>query len=64
MGIFINSNKAKLDNLIIIVDYNKIQALTSLENGLPLKNLYSKFKSFNCNVISVKGHSFKDLQKL
>jgi len=58
------ATKHKLDNLIIIVDYNKIQALTSLENGLPLKNLYLKFKSFNCSVVSVKdGHSFKDLQK-
>ena len=58
------ATKQKLDNLIIVVDYNKIQALTSLENGLPLKNLYSKFKSFNCDVISVKnGHSFKNLQK-
>ena len=64
LGVLLIATKHKLDNLIIIVDYNKIQALTSLENGLPLKNLYLKFKSFNCNVVSVKdGHSFKDLQK-
>ena len=41
--------KHKLDNLIIIVDYNKIQALSRLEDALPLKNLKSKFQSFNCD---------------
>ena len=58
------SSKLKLDNLIILVDYNKIQALTILKDGLPLKNLYEKFKSFNCNVVNIKnGHSFKDIKK-
>ncbi len=56
--------KHKLDNLIIIVDYNKIQALSRLEDALPLKNLKSKFQSFNCNCIDVKnGHSFKSIIK-
>ena len=56
------ASKHNLDNLIIIVDYNKVQALTTLEEGLPLNNLKSKFKSFNCNCISVKdGHNFKEL---
>ncbi len=51
--------KHKLDNLFVIIDYNKIQALTKLDDGLPLKNLSSKFKSFNWNCIRVKnGHSF------
>jgi len=59
------ATKHKLDNLVIVVDYNKIQALTTLDNGLPLKNLHSKFKSFNCDVISVKdGHSFNNLEKV
>ena len=31
--------KHQLDNLVIIIDYNKIQALTTLEDGLPLHNL-------------------------
>ena len=56
------SSKHKLDNLVVIVDYNKIQALSCLEDALPLKSLISKFKSFNCNCIEVKnGHSFADL---
>ena len=33
-----------LDNLVVIVDYNKIQALTTLDEGLPLDNLPAKFE--------------------
>ena len=56
--------KNKLDNLVLIVDYNKIQALTTLEEGLPLNNLNAKFKAFNWNVINISnGHSFKALIK-
>ena len=58
------SAKHKLDNLIILVDYNKIQALTTLKDGLPLDSLFNKFKSFNCNVINIKnGHSFNEIKK-
>ena len=54
--------KHNLSNLLVIVDYNKIQALTTLEEGLPLNNLSEKFKSFNWNCIEVKdGHSFDSI---
>ena len=54
--------KHKLNNLIILVDYNKIQALTTLSEGLPLNNLEKKFKSFNINCINVKNaHSIQEL---
>ena len=33
------ASKHKLNNLIILIDYNKIQALDYLEDALPLKNL-------------------------
>lgn len=58
------ATKHKLNNLIVIVDYNKIQALSKLEDALPLDNLYKKFKAFNCNCVNVAdGHSFKQLIK-
>ena len=54
--------KHKLDNLIIVVDYNKLQALSTIEEALPLESLSKKFKAFNCNCIEIKnGHSFKSL---
>jgi transketolase len=54
--------KHKLDNLIVMIDYNKIQALSSLEEGLPLDNLEAKFEAFNWNVVDIKdGHSFDEI---
>lgn len=57
------ASKHKLDNLIVIIDYNKLQALSKLQDALPLDNLIKKVQSFNCNCIEVKnGHSFKSLE--
>ena len=54
--------KHKLNNLIVLIDYNKIQALTRIDDALPLHNLLAKFKSFNWNCREVKnGHSFSSL---
>jgi len=56
--------KHKLNNLIILVDYNKIQALSKLKDALPLNNLRNKFEAFNSNCIEIKnGHSFSELTK-
>ena len=57
-------DKFKLNNLVILVDYNKIQALTSLNEGLPLDNLIKKFNAFNIDTINIKdGHSFSEMKK-
>ena len=51
-----------LDNLVVLVDYNKIQALDILDDALPLDNLSAKFKSFNWDCLEINnGHSFKEL---
>lgn len=56
------STKHKLDNLFILIDYNKLQALSKLDDALPLESLHKKFLSFNCNCINVKnGHSFNQI---
>ena len=56
--------KHKLNNLIILIDYNKIQALTTLEKGLPLNKLENKIKAFYCDCINIKkGHSFNSIVK-
>ena len=51
----------KLDNLIIIIDYNKIQSLDFIKNVLKLEPLNKKFKSFGCNVKNIDGHSFNQI---
>tara|TARA_B100000035_G_C20964604_1_gene538155 strand:- start:143 stop:892 length:750 start_codon:yes stop_codon:yes gene_type:complete len=56
--------KHKLDNLVLLIDYNKIQALTKLEDALPLNNLSKKLISFNWNCLNIKdGHSFQSIIK-
>ena len=56
------ASKHKLNNLVVIIDYNKIQALSRLKDALPLHDLSKKFQSFNWNCIEIKdGHSFKSL---
>ena len=54
--------KNKLDNLVVLIDYNKIQALSFLEDALPLDDLSAKFKAFNWDCFEVDdGHSFEKL---
>lgn len=56
------ATKHKLDNLLIIIDYNKLQALSKIKDALPLNSLSKKFQSFNCNCYEVKkGHCFRSL---
>ena len=46
----------KLDNLIAIIDYNKIQALGSVSETLELEPFTEKWKSFGWTVREVNGH--------
>jgi len=58
------ASKHKLDNYFLIIDYNKIQALTTLEEGLPLSSLKKKFQAFNFNTIEIKdGHNFNSINE-
>lgn len=51
----------KLDNLIAIVDYNKIQALGRVKEVIDLKPLAKKWQSFNWAVKEIKGHDFNQI---
>lgn len=46
----------KLDNLILIVDYNKIQSFGSVAAVLNLEPLVAKFVSFGWRVFDIDGH--------
>ena len=48
------ATKHNLDNLVIIVDYNKIQALSRLKDALPLDNLVNKFDHLIAIVLMFK----------
>lgn len=53
--------KLKLDNLIIIVDQNKLQLDDYVKNITELSNLKSKFESFGFNVIEINGNDFNEI---
>jgi transketolase len=51
----------KLNNLTVIVDYNKIQSFGSVEKVLNLEPLKDKFIAFGWNTIEVDGHDHEAL---
>lgn len=53
----------KLDNLIAIVDYNKLQSMDSKENTLNIEPFVDKWKSFGWNVSQVDGHNHSAIIK-
>jgi len=50
-----------LDNLVAIVDYNKLQSLTTIAKTLGLEPLADKFKAFGWAVREVDGHDHSAL---
>jgi transketolase len=53
----------KLDNLVAIVDYNKIQLDGFVKDILDLSPLAEKWKSFGWHVIEIDGHDIPSLQR-
>ena len=51
----------KLDNLVIVIDRNKLQSINSTEDTLSLEPFVDKWQSFGWNVVNANGH---DHQKL
>lgn len=51
----------KLNNLIAIVDYNKIQSFGSVADVISLHPLDKKFESFGWNVIEIDGHNHEEI---
>ena len=46
----------KLENLVVFIDYNKIQSFGRIEEVINLEPLSSKFTAFNWDVLNVNGH--------
>jgi transketolase len=57
------SSHHKLNNLVIIIDYNKLQSIDSVKNTLNLEPLDKKFESFGCKVLVINGHNCKQIFK-
>lgn len=57
------AGKNKLNNLIVIIDRNKIQLSGNTEDIMPLESLPEKFKSFHWNVLETSGHDFRKINE-
>ena len=53
----------KVDNIVAIVDYNKIQLDGFIKDIMELEPLADKWRGFGWNVIEVDGHDIAALQK-
>ena len=51
-----------LDNLVVFVDYNKLQIDGENEKVLGIKPLDKKFESFGWNVSVINGHDFEEIK--
>lgn len=54
----------KLDNLILIVDYNKIQSLGTVKEVIDLHPLKEKFESFKWETDEIDGHDHQALKDI
>lgn len=60
----LSASHYKLDNLTVILDSNKLQAMGTLKEILSVDSFYEKFKSFKWEVSEVDGHNMEELKKI
>lgn len=58
---FLFASFHKLNNLFIIIDYNKIQSLDFVKNVMKIEPLEKKLTSFNLNVKKINGHDVSQI---
>tara|TARA_Y100000590_G_C15677130_1_gene998469 strand:- start:711 stop:1535 length:825 start_codon:yes stop_codon:yes gene_type:complete len=58
----LSASKHRLNNLKILLDYNKIQSYGPVKEVLNLEPLRNKWKSFGFDVSEVNGHSVKEIK--
>lgn len=56
-----SASKYKLDNLIVFIDYNKIQVDGFVEDVMPIEPLRDKWISFGWYVQEIDGHKIKQI---
>lgn len=54
------ASRFKLNNLVVIVDYNNLQGLDKTDDLMP-GTLEEKFKAFHCFTQTVDGHNYAEL---
>jgi len=57
------ASKYKLDNLIVILDNNKVQLDGTIDEIMPLGDIKGKWESFGWKVIEMDGHHVRSISK-
>lgn len=55
--------KYKLDNLVAIIDCNKIQLDGRTDEIMPMENLHARVANFGWNVVECDGHDFDEIHE-
>lgn len=55
------ASKYKLDNLLLFIDYNKLQLDGYVKDVMPIEPLLRKWQSFNWNAVEIDGHDIKTI---
>jgi transketolase len=53
-----------LDNLVVIVDYNKIQSLGTVKEVLDLEPFAEKWRAFSWAVQEIDGHDLRQIEQV
>lgn len=53
----------KVDNLVLVIDYNQKQIDGAIEDVCDIGNIYAKFEAFNWEVIQMQGNVMEDILK-
>ncbi|MGD0402209.1 MAG: transketolase [Candidatus Acidiferrales bacterium] len=54
----------RLDNLIVVVDYNKIQSLGTVKEVLDLEPFAAKWRAFGWEVREIDGHDVQEIEQI
>jgi len=57
------ANHHHLENLVVIIDRNRIQSLSTTESTLKLEPLIDKWEAFGWDTESISGHDYEEISK-
>lgn len=53
----------QLDNLTVVIDYNKLQAMDRLENIIKMEPFADKWRAFGWHVLEIDGHNHEQIRE-
>ena len=59
---FLFASHHELNNLVVIIDNNNLQSLTTVDETLNMEPYKEKFEAFGCNAVNLDGHDHNELK--